>query len=62
MVRSHTPKGKSIGGIGGAIEHTEVAIRLQEMMSYWPKTATGSQVFYFLNQFFCMAIGVQPIS
>ena len=26
MVGSYTPKGKSIGGIGGAIEHTEVAI------------------------------------
>ena len=26
MVGSHTPKGKSIGGIGGAIEHTEVAM------------------------------------
>ena len=26
MVGSHTPKRKSIGGIGGAREHTEVAI------------------------------------
>ena len=34
MVGSHTPKGKSIGGIGGAIEHTEVAIEHTEVAKF----------------------------
>ena len=34
MVGSHTPKGKSIGGLGGAIEHIEVKIEHTEYANF----------------------------
>ena len=34
MVGSHTPKGKSIRGIGGAIEHIEVDIEHTEFAKF----------------------------
>ena len=45
MVGSHTPKGKSIGGIGGAIEHTEVAIEHTEFANF--EEAYIGQCFYY---------------
>ena len=45
MVRSHTPKGTSIGGIGGAIEHTEVAIEHTEFAKF-EEAYIGQRLYY----------------